>query len=67
MTAVDVYLRPGVYFCYDAEYPQQLKGTRRLYETAVIQGNTVIRKLLKFYRNLNMSNQYYQLLLLDGF
>ena len=39
MTALDFYLRPGVYsrpsiyFCYDAVYPWQLNGTRCLYET----------------------------------
>ena len=29
----DVYLRPGIYFCYDVVYAQRLNGTRRLYET----------------------------------
>ena len=39
MTTLDIYLRPGVYsrpgiyFWNDAVYPQQLNGTRRLYET----------------------------------
>ena len=31
---LDVYLRPGIYFCYDAVYPKRLNGTRRVYETS---------------------------------
>ena len=33
MTALDVYLRPSICFCYDAVYPWQLNGTWHLYET----------------------------------
>ena len=30
---LDVYLKPGIYFCYDVVYLWRLNGTRRLYET----------------------------------